>query len=211
MLPRQRRHDLTEQPRLAVSAAADHHAVGPRLIERGVGVVNRANVAVDDNGDTDRFLDSADERPVGAVAIHLVARATVDGDHLRAQILGNVRELGGVEAAMVPAHAHFHRDGDIDGFDCSGDQACGERQVTHQRRTCVAIDDFLHRAAHVDVDNCRAAICVELGGFGHFAGRASGKLHRDGFLDGIPRRFLQRLARFADHRLAGDHLGDIEA
>ena len=48
--------------------------------------------------------------------------------------------------------------------------ARGERQVAHQRAAGVAVDDLLDRAAHVDVDDRRAAILVELGRLGHLGG-----------------------------------------
>ena len=39
-------------------------------------------------------------------------------------------------------------------------------------------------------------------------GLAAGELERHRLLDRVPQRLLQRLAGFADHRLAGDHLAD---
>ena len=83
-----------------------------------------------------------------------------------------------------------------------------ERQIAHQRRAGVAVDDLLHRAAHVDVDDRCAALLVELCRFGHHLRLAAGELERHRLLGRIPQRLLQRLAGLADHRLAGDHLAD---
>src|SRR5690606_34982147 len=66
------------------------------------------------------------------------------------------------------------------------------------------------RATHVDVDDCGAAVLVELGRLGHLRWAASGELQRHRFLDRVPSRFLKALARLADHRRAGDHLCHIE-
>src|SRR3546814_16913219 len=80
------------------------------------------------------ILDAPYEAPIGLAAIHLVARATVDGDELCAEILGDVREFGGVEAVVAPAHAHLDRHRHLPRLDAGLDQRRGEFQVAHPRR-----------------------------------------------------------------------------
>jgi hypothetical protein len=55
-----------------------------------------------------------------------------------------------------------------------------------------------------------APVLVEPGGLAHRVGVAADELHRDRLLDAVPLGLLQTLARLADHRLAGDHLGHVE-
>ena len=112
---------------------------------------------------------------------------------------------------MVPTHARLERDRHLHGLDGRLDQSRCKRQIPHQSRAGFAIDDLFDRAAHVDVDDRRAALLVQLGGFGHDVRLATGELDRHRLLSWIPHRLLQRLARFSNHRLAGDHLADRQA
>ncbi len=107
---------------------------------------------------------------------------------------------------MIPAHAHLQSHGDLHRLDRRLDDLRGERDLPHQSGAGIAVHDLLDRAAHVDVDDRRPAVLVELRGLGHFMRGAAGQLHRDRILDRIPGRFLKRLAGLADHRLACDHL-----
>lgn len=101
-----------------------------------------------------------------------------------------MRKFGRVQAAMVPAHPHFDGDRNRHRLDCCLNQAGGERQIAHQRRAGIAVDDLLHRTAHIDVDNRRPAIFIELGRFAHFIGSAPCKLHRHRLFAGVPLAFL---------------------
>ncbi len=135
----------------------------------------------------------------------------MDGDHPCAEILGDMRQFGRVEAVMIPAHPHLHSNRHRYRFDRGLDQGSGEFRHAHQRRARVTVNDLLDRAAHIDVDDRRTALLIELGRLGHLAGIATRQLQRHGFLDRMPCGLLQRLARFADHCGAGDHLGDIQS
>jgi hypothetical protein len=59
------------------------------------------------------------------------------------------------------------------------EDACDQRLVLHQRRAGHHVADLLGRAAHVDVDDLRAAIDVVARGFGHHGRIGAGDLHRD--------------------------------
>ncbi len=89
-------------------------------------------------------------------------------DHLRAQILRNPRQFRGVEAGMIPPHAHLDGNRHIDGLHGRLNQRSGQRQVAHQSATRVAVYNFLDRTAHIDVDDRRATIGIQLRRFGHF-------------------------------------------
>ena len=180
------------------------------MFQRLRRIFDPANVAINNHRYRDRLLDAGDKAPVCLVPVHLVAGAAVDRHHFCAQILGNPGQLGGVERGVVPAHPHFDRDRYVDRLDRRLDQRGGQREIAHQRRSGIAVDNLLDRTTHVDVDNRGAAVGIKLGRLGHFRWRAAGELERNRLFHRIPRRFLQRLTRFADHRRAGDHLGHIQ-
>jgi len=56
-----------------------------------------------------------------------------------------------------------------------------------------------------------SAILAEPRGFPHLVRGAADELHRYGFLEPIPRRLLDRLARLADRRLARDHFRHVQS
>ena len=153
-------------------------------------------------------LDLADEFPIGGAGVELAARAAVHADHANAACFGNPSEPGRIAAAVVPAGAHLQGDRQVHRLDRRLENARGMRFVAHQRRAGMAVDHLLHRAAEIDVDDPRPAIGVELGRLGHHPRLAAGELHRHRLLIGAALRHRHRLARLADHRLAGDHLGD---
>src|ERR1700686_2676934 len=56
--------DLTGQPRLALRATADHDSVGARHLQRGFGLLERCDVAIDDKRNADCIPDSAHRAPI---------------------------------------------------------------------------------------------------------------------------------------------------
>ena len=133
----------------------------------------------------------------------------MNGNHFRTQIFGDMREFRCVQAPEIPTHAHFYRDGHRHRFHRRFDQAGGQWQVAHQCGPSVPIHNLFHGAAHVDIDDRGTAFLIELGRLAHFIRRAACELHRHRLFNHVPSTFLQRLARFADHCLTGDHLGNI--
>ena len=122
-----------------------------------------------------------------------------------------MRKFRRIQASVIPTHAHFDSHRHRHGLHRCRNQARGQGQITHQRRAGVAINNLFNRAPHVDVDNGRTAFFIQLGRLAHFIRGATGKLHRHGLLNGVPFAFLDALPRLTDHRLAGDHLGDVQA
>src|SRR3546814_10200467 len=131
--PRSTRTDtLFPYTTLFRSSPADHHAVRPALFQRQFRIRYGANVAIGDDWQVHGFLDLADKRPISRSLVHLATGATVDGNKLRPQILGNMGKFGSIEAAMVPAHAHLDSDRHLYRLDRGFDQGCGEWQVAHK-------------------------------------------------------------------------------
>ena len=208
---RQRRHHLADQPRLAIGTAPDHHAVRTALQQRRLGILDRADVAIDDHRQLHRVLNAAHEGPIGGAAVELAAGAAVHGYQVHAFAFGNARQFRRVQAVVIPAHPHLERDGQFHRLHRGANKLRRQRQIAHQRRSGVAVDHLLHRAAHVDVDDRRALLLVELGGFGHAFRLATGQLHGDGLLARVPGGFLDALPRLADHCFRCNHLGHGQA
>ena len=203
-------HDLAEQPRLAIGTAPDHDAICARLLQRLRRIVDRTDVTIGDDRDRHRILYLADEGPVRATLVHLVARAPMDGDHLDPEIFGDPRQFWCVEIGMIPAHAHLDRHGDLDRLDRGFHQLGRQGHLTHQRGAGQLSDDLAHRAAEIDIDDRRAIVLLQLGSIGHALRIAADQLHRYRFFDGVPGSLLYALSRLANCGLAGDHLGDVE-
>ena len=204
-------HDLTQQPRLAICAPANHQSISARLLKRLCRIINRADIAIHDDRDRNRVFHFPDEGPVGAALIHLIAGAAVDGNHLDAQVFCNAGHLGRVKALMVPAHAHFNGHWHIDRFHGRFHQLGRQRHLSHERRACKLSDDFANRAAEVDVDDRRAIALLQLGRFAHRTRITANELHRNRLFGLVPFRLLHRLARLANSCLTCDHLGHVKA
>src|SRR5271165_4781189 len=80
---------LSREPRPAVAAAPDHHAISARSSESGGGVVLGENIAVNNDRDADRLLYTPHKRPIGGAGVELLTRATMDCDHTNACVLRN--------------------------------------------------------------------------------------------------------------------------
>ena len=90
-------------PRPIITASA------PDMFERGHGLFERGDVAVDDERNRDRILDGAHRAPIGLALVELAARAAMHGDHLHAGSFRAARQLRRVERAIVPAEPHLQR------------------------------------------------------------------------------------------------------
>src|SRR3982074_2543952 len=99
--------DLTGQPRLALRATADHDGVGPRHLQRGYGLLERCDVAVDDERNADRIPDSAHRAPIGLALVELTPRTPVHRNQLHARGLGPARQLPRLERQLVPTEPHL--------------------------------------------------------------------------------------------------------
>src|SRR5450631_4630877 len=95
--------DLAGQPRLALRATADHDGVGARHLQRGYGLLERCDVAVDDKRDPNRIPDGAHRAPIGLALVELTTRAPVHRNQLHARGLGPARQFRRVERTIVPA------------------------------------------------------------------------------------------------------------
>ena len=131
----------------------------------------------------------------------------MDGYRCHAHLFQRYGQFHGVDAALIPAPAHFHRHGDGGGFYHRFGYPGGLADVTHQGAAVAVGHHFAHRAAHVDVDEV---------GPGDLGGHDGGLCHADGIaaedLGGsgmLAVKELQKAAAFAvliAKGLGTDHL-----
>ena len=126
-----------------------------------------------------------------------------------ADLLEHFCKLHGVDTALVPAAAHFRRDGHPDGaHDRLGD-ARGLFYVAHQGAAVTIFHDLAHRAAHVDVQNVRAGdLNRHLRGLGHAGFVAAEDLRGKGLFAGKRTQELRGFCVVIAQRLGAHKLGD---
>ena len=156
--------DLAKNPGPALRRAADHDArrhpwrPAPRALSRGESMSPLATT-----GTAQRGLDGGNGVVLGGALVALLARAAVHRDHLHAGRLGRARQAHRILFGLAPAGAHLQRDRHAvrsAGRDHGFDDLQRQRLVLHQGRAGPLVADFLGRAAHVDVDDLRAAVDV---------------------------------------------------
>src|SRR3569832_2824543 len=76
--------DLAGQPRLTLRSAPDHDRIGAGCLERGDRLVERSDVAVDDQRNLHGVLDGAYRAPVGLTLVELTAGSAMHGAQLHA-------------------------------------------------------------------------------------------------------------------------------
>ena len=121
------------------------------------------DVAVGHHRDAHRGLHRGDGVVLGVALVALLARAAVHGEHLHAGGLEGARQRTALRwSALQPVRIFS-----VTGTPCGAQAAttaCGDRErqrlVLHQRRAGPLVADLLGRAAHVDVDDLRAAVDV---------------------------------------------------
>src|SRR5215203_5696341 len=147
--------DLPDEPRPADCGPADHHGGGSGRRQAGGGVFDRGDVAIGDHRDPWPRHDLGDALPIGAALVELLAGAAMDRDRLDAERFAEAGKLGRVDAILIPAEPHLHRDRDGAGRDRREDKPSRQVEIAHQRRAGIAARDFFRRTAHVDVDDRR--------------------------------------------------------
>ena len=149
------RVDVAEDERIVQRGAADHHAVDAGRLEHADRVGGRLHVAVAEHRDRQLALHLRDVLPVARAGVGLVARAAVDGDRGHADLLEALEQRDDVVA--LPPLAHLHRDRDLHrGFLIFSTTRAALSKSFSSAEPGAAVDDFPHRAAHVDVDDVDA-------------------------------------------------------
>ena len=176
-----------------------------------MGVLHGHDVAIGNNWNGDGFLHCGDKPPVRPSIVTLGAGAAMNRHHLNAFFLGDTGQLRGVAVGLVPAGAHLQGDWDVHRPDRCLNDSGRQLFIPHQRRSGVAVHHFLHRTAHIDVDDGGAPFRVESRRRGHHFGIAAGELDRHGiFFRAVGGHFYSAVVA-ADHGLAGYHLGNYQA
>ena len=191
-------------PRPTMTASApDISSAVTRLLERG-------DIAVDDERNADRILDGAHRAPIGVALVELAAGAAVHRNHLHARGLRAARQFRRVERAIVPAEPHLQRHRHLHRRYRRLDQSQRVIEIAHQRRTGLAARHMARRTAHIDIDDFGAGGFGDPRAFRHPSGLAARELND-------MRTYSGRLASQPRHRpaideiVAGGHFGNDES
>jgi hypothetical protein len=145
------------RPWRAVDVAVGHHRDAQRGLHRGHGVV------------------------FGAPLVALLARAAVHGEHRHAGALAARASCSALRSLSHQPVRIFSVTGTPRGAQAAttASTMAAPAARAHQRRAGPLVAHLLGRAAHVDVDDLRAAVDVVARGVGHLGRVDAGDLHRD--------------------------------
>ena len=116
-------------------------------------------------------LDGADERAGARAAVHRQRRD--------ARILRDARDRTALRSPGCQPVRILRVTGTSTARTTASTMRRDQRLVREQRRAGRGVADLLRRAAHVDVDDLRAALDVVARGLGHHRRIGAGDLHRD--------------------------------
>ena len=162
-----------EYPGTAEGGAPYHHSIHPIGVEGSVGIRQRLDVAIADDGDVDARipLHLTDECPVGVARVHLCSCASVDGQRLYAAVLQLFCQFGDNQLFGIPTQSRLYRDGQMDGIH---HLACDFQHLGDiLQHTCTSpfASHLLHGASEVQVyhvgtclfhDSCSLHHCVHV-------------------------------------------------
>src|SRR4051795_1537892 len=83
--------NLTEDPGIRGSGAADHYGIASSGGDHGARVFRTANVAIPNYRDFDRVFYSGDPLPASIATVALFARASMERNCAQAAVFGNFR------------------------------------------------------------------------------------------------------------------------
>ena len=186
-----------EYPRPSEAGTAYHDGVHAVALEALEGTLRGGDVAVADDGDVYAriLLHLADEGPVGFARVHLRAGTAVDGQGADAAVLQLFGQGDDNLVLGIPAEAGLHGNGYLHRIDHGAGDLQHQRDVLEHARSGSLARHALHGTTEVDVEDVRACLFHNLGGFDH-RGRVSPV-----YLDGYGAFFVadvQFLFRFAD-------------
>ena len=159
-------------------------------------------------GIADRRLHRADRRVLDRPRERARARPAVHGERCHPRRLGDARDRHRVAMSGIAAGADLERHRHVDRPDDRREDRPDERLVREQRGARGDVADLLRGAAHVDVDDLRAACDVVARRVRHEGGIRAGDLHRDRRRLALVVSATPRFLRAAKLRIRGDHLGD---
>ena len=148
-------------------------------------IFRRENVAVADDGNPDGLLDLADQRPIGPAGVALRSCSSVDRDGLQAAVLGDASHLHRDDGLFIPSGAELAGEGNLHRRSYRAQNVFDQGQVAEQSGPAIAFDDFLDRAAEVEVDRVETEVLDDAGGIGENLRIGAKKLRGDRVLIGL--------------------------
>ena len=168
---------IRKYPRVSLSSAGNHHRVAAGLPHHPDRILSRIHIPVSNDRYTDRLFDSADNVPIRASRIILLAGPSVDRDRGRPGILKHLGGFHGVDFILIKTGSDLDCDRSRrDSTNSPDDRSC-PLKIAHEGRALIVVHDLRHRTAHVDVQNIERFIDQLLGGDRHGLGVGSEQLH----------------------------------
>ena len=161
--PVERRHDVREEPRPPLAAAAHHDAVAASGANHPQRVIPGPDVPIAEHRQGCRLLETGDRLPIRLARIMLTSRSAVQGDGRDAGILRRARDVHEGLMILVDADAGFnrHRHGVLAvrrprGLVAGAHSLAQDRRqqilLPRQRRASAFARDLGRRTAEVEVD-----------------------------------------------------------
>ena len=161
---------LPENPRISPGCPADHDAVAPGLPEHPGRAFPICDIPVADDRNGNGFFHFGNDFPVRTARIELLPRPPMHRNCRSSRIFKDSGHFHRVNMFFIEAAADFHRNGFFYRMSNRGNNFSRQLRILHQRGTLPVVDDFRHRAAHIDIQYGKRAFFQLFCDFAHNGG-----------------------------------------
>ena len=168
---------IRKYPRVPLRSAGDHHRVAAGLPHHPDCILSRIHIPVSNDRYTDRLFDSADNIPIRASRIILLAGPSVNRDCGRPGILKHLGGFHGVDLILIKTGSDLDCDRSRRDRTDSPDNCSCPFKIAHEGGSFIVVHDFRHRTPHVDVQNVKGFFRQLCGSYCHGLGVGSEQLH----------------------------------
>src|SRR5579863_8553055 len=192
---------LTENPGVSGGGAPDHDGVAAGFADHALGVFRSVDIAIADHWNLHRLLHGGDDTPIGGAGVALLACPGMYRNDLYTNAFCHFRDIHRYNRVFVPTRSQLDRKWDANGG-TNGSENVAEQRKIPQQAGAAALDDFLGRAAQIDVHGVVAEVFDHAGGIGHDLRICAEELRGDGMLVFLKIEITERLGG-----AAGDAFG----
>ena len=165
--------DFGKDPGTSVTAPGYRHQIAAGLAVHLSCILGAHHVPVADDRDGHGLFHLLDNIPIRPRLVQLGFGAAVDGDGRGSLFLAELGQLRGVGVLGIVTFAHLHGNGDVHCLHAGPDNLGGFFGCGHQPAPCTGRHHFVHRAAHIDVDEGGVVLGGDFGRLGKEGGVVS--------------------------------------
>ena len=206
----QGQQQVPDQPGVAVAAATAHDAVAGGFPQHAQTVGGAEDIPAADDGHRQCRFQLGDQTPVGLAGKSLAAGAGMQNDGIRALRHGDAGDLQEVDGLGIPAGPQLDRQGSGGGLAHRGDDGRHALRGLHEGTAGAGADHFLHRTAHVDVQQI-APTFHHARRFGQYRRVFPEQLDAQGPILGDRAQQFHGTDPFPDQTVGADHLREGQA